>query len=51
MNHFVYNNLSITLVIASFDFDGHMKPLYVRIGKESFKVHSSFIKSSYVRFF
>lgn len=31
-------------VIASFDAEGHIKPLYVRIGEESLKIHSSWKK-------
>lgn len=34
----------IVPVIASFDAEGHIKPLYVRIGELSLKVHSSWIK-------
>lgn len=34
----------IVSVIASFDSKGHIKPLYVRIGDEPLKVHSSWIR-------
>ena len=34
-------------VIASFDTHGHVKPLYVRIGEQSLKVHSSWLKPSF----
>lgn len=45
MNHSHYSHLNIISVIASFDSEGHVKPLYVRIADESFKVHSSYVKS------
>lgn len=35
-------------VIASFNTNGHIKPLYVRINSESFKVYSSYSKQSYL---
>lgn len=41
------NTLEIVSVIASFDTDGHVKPLYVRINQESLKVHSSWMKPSF----
>jgi len=41
-----YSNGIIVPVIASFDTEGHMRPLYVRIGGNSFKIHSSWLKSS-----
>ena len=31
-------NLQIVSVIVSFDTDGNMQPLYVRIGEESYKI-------------
>lgn len=34
-------------VIASFDAEGRVKPLYVRIGELSLKVHSSWLKPSF----
>ena len=43
--------VQIVSVIASFDCDGHIKPLYVRIGEESFKVHSSWLKPSFLNTF
>ena len=44
----VHNYISNMIpVIASFDSDGHIKPLYVRINGEAFKVHSSWIKPSF----
>lgn len=41
------NTSEIVSVIASFDTDGHVKPLYVRINQESLKVHSSWMKPSF----
>lgn len=38
---------TIVPVIASFDTEGHVKPLYVRIGELSLKVHSSWLKPSF----
>ena len=38
--------LQVVPVIASFDSDGNVKPLYVRIGEESLKVFSAIVKSS-----
>lgn len=40
-------NLQIVSVIAAFDADGNIKPLYVRIGEESLKVYSVSIKHKY----
>lgn len=45
MDHSRYIHLTITSVIVSFDSEGHMKPLYVRIDGSPFKIHSSFVKS------
>ena len=44
-----YDHLPITVipVIASFDTDGHIKPLYVRIDGLSLKVHSCWLKPSF----
>lgn len=42
-----YANVNLVSVIASFDTDGHMKPLYVRIGENSYKIHSSWLKPSF----
>lgn len=41
------NCIDIVSVIASFDADGHVKPLYVRINEESLKVKSSWLKPSF----
>lgn len=38
---------TIVPVIASFNSEGHVKPLYVRIGGLSLKVHSSWLKPSF----
>ena len=37
-------HLQVVSVIASFDTDGKVKPLYVRIGRGSYKVHYSWVK-------
>ena len=37
------NSLKAVSVIASFDTSGQIKPLYIRIGKESLKVYRSFL--------
>ena len=42
---------TIVPVIASFDTEGHVKPLYVRIGELSLKVHSSWLKPSFPNIF
>lgn len=39
--------VEIVPVIASFDNDGHIKPLYVRIGGESYKVDSYWVRKNY----
>lgn len=41
------STLEIVSVIASFDTDGHVKPLYVRVNQESLKVHSSWMRPSF----
>lgn len=46
--HNFHNN--IVSVIASFDSEGHVKPLYVRINENSLKVHSSWLKPSFQGF-
>ena len=38
---------TVVPVIASFDAEGHIKPLYVRIGELSLKVQSSWITPSF----
>lgn len=38
---------NIIPVIASFDSNGHIKPLYIRVNGESLKVYSSCIKPSF----
>lgn len=38
---------SIVPVIASFDATGHVKPLYVRLGRTSFKICDYFVSSKY----
>ena len=44
---FDYRPVHIVPVIASFDTDGHMKPLYVRINGESYKVSSCWTKTTF----
>ena len=34
-------------VIASFDSEGHIAPLYVRINRESYKIDSFWIRSNF----
>lgn len=41
-------NFKYISVIASFDAHGHVKPLYVRVDEESLKVHSFWLKPSFV---
>ena len=43
-----YAPVEIIPVIASFDSEGHIRPLYVRIGEEPLKVHSFWVKPSFV---
>ena len=50
-----YNNhdvrkVSVVPVIASFDSEGHIKPLYVRIDGVSCKVLSYWVKSTFINF-
>lgn len=42
-----YTPMDIIPVIASFDSDGHIKPLFVRINGESYKVHSSWVRKGF----
>ena len=44
---YAFYNVDIVSVIASFDTDWHVKPLYVRINGDSLKVHSSWLKPSF----
>lgn len=39
--------MDIVPVIASFDTSGHIKPLYVRIGEESYKICSYWIQRKF----
>ena len=41
-----YMQTNVVPVIASFDSEGHISPLYVRVQGEPFKIHSFWIKSS-----
>lgn len=49
-NHTLNTSYTIVPVIAAFDSEGHVKPLYVRINEASFKVHSSCEKPSFQGF-
>lgn len=38
---------AIVPVIASFDSGGHVCPLYVRLGREAFRINEYFVSSKY----
>ena len=40
-------NLTIVSVIASFDTERHIRPLYIRIGDESLKVYKATVINTY----
>lgn len=42
-----FKNSILVPVIASFDSEGHILPLYVRINGESFKIHSAWLKPGF----
>lgn len=42
-----YDNSIVVPVIASFDNDGHILPLYVRIDGEPYKIRSAWLKPSF----
>ncbi len=44
---FDYNGAKAVAVIASFDPEGHIAPLYVRLGENSCKVESYKVKHAY----
>lgn len=44
---FDYEPVFMVPVIASFDAEGHIQPLYVRIMGERYKVHSYWVKTRY----
>lgn len=44
---FDLSTTSVVPVIASFDSEGHICPLYVRIGRNSYKINSYFVHSRY----
>lgn len=53
MKQVSYNNhdirkVQVVPVIASFDSEGHIKPLYVRLEGESFKIKSYWVKSNFI---
>ena len=43
-----YKSMKVVPVIAYFDTEGHIKPLYVRIESNSYKIHSYWVKSCFV---
>lgn len=43
-----YKSIKIVPVIASFDTEGHIKPIYVRIDDASYKIHSHWVKNNFV---
>ena len=45
-----FSKVHIVPVIASFDTEGRMLPLYVRINGESLKVHSAWLQSEFSKF-
>ncbi len=45
--NFDYRPINIVPVIASFDSEGHIAPLYVRIDGESYKIDSYWSSSSF----
>ena len=45
--NFDYEPVFAVPVIASFDAEGHIKPLYVRLGEERYKVYSYWVKSRF----
>jgi hypothetical protein len=44
---FDYEPVTMLPVIASFSDDGHIRPLYVRIAGESYKVDSYWVRSQF----
>lgn len=42
-----HSPIMIVPVISSFDTEGHVKPLYVRINGVSLKIHSFWLKPSF----
>lgn len=44
---FDYKPVNIVPVIASFDSEGHIVPLYVRINGESYKIASHWVNSTF----
>ncbi len=45
--NFDYEPVYTVPVIASFDAEGHIKPLYVRVGEERYKVSSYWVKNRF----
>lgn len=46
-NSYDFNNQILVPVIASFDSEGRIKPLYLRINEESLKIRSSWPKPAF----
>lgn len=46
-NHISNTAYNMVPVIASFDSEGHVRPLYVRINEVSLKIYSSYEKPSF----
>lgn len=46
-NSYDFSNVILVQVIASFDTEGHIAPLYVRIDGISLKVHSFWLKPAF----
>lgn len=44
---FDYKPVDIVPVIASFDSEGHISPLYVRINRNSYKIASHWVRSKF----
>ena len=44
---FDYKPVTIVPVIASFDSEGHIAPLYVRINGEAYKIHSFWVSCTF----
>lgn len=49
-NSYDYERVKCVPVIASFDSDGHIMPLYVRINGQPFKVDSYWVKNTFTKY-
>lgn len=47
-NAYDFTNSHVVSVIASFDTHGHIRPLYVRIGEDSLKIISCWMKPAFL---